>query len=101
MDSGVAALLGALVGGATSLIANYIQARAQRKQDLIKIATDLAKKEHDFDLLLHKEGKKLDSSLIAEYTAFYVAVLGDLDQGREVTPARTLELAKRYGVDVP
>ena len=42
MSAAVAALLGALIGAAASVITIMIQQRYQNKRDLIKIASDLA-----------------------------------------------------------
>jgi hypothetical protein len=99
MDAGVAALLGALVGGGTTFAANLVQTKVASRHNRARTAADLAIKEHELDVLLHKEGQKLKESLIAEYVAFHSALLANLEHGVDNTPDVVEALAKKYGVN--
>ncbi len=98
MGAGMAALFGALIGGGTTFAANFFQTKVAIRHNRARTATDLAIKEHEFDLLLHQEGQKLKESSLAEYVAFHSALLANLDKGRENTPDVVAEFAKKYGV---
>jgi hypothetical protein len=56
LDSGIAALLGALIGGGITLVGTWIQSKQQTRRDLIKIATEVALKEFE-EILKFKTGK--------------------------------------------
>lgn len=99
MDSGFAALLGALIGGGATVAANYIQMHTSRTQQRIKTAAELASKEHDFDVVLRKEGKKLPYSMISQYVGFHDAILRELEKGQGITVKRLEELSREYDVD--
>ena len=98
MDSGFAALIGALIGGGSTVSAQYFISKSQRRQQRIQAATSLAIKEHEFDVALRAEGKKLKYSLLGEYVAYHDAALARLDHGLQNTPDVLEELAKKYGV---
>lgn len=98
MDSSIAALLGALIGGGATVLANLALAKSQNRQRRLQAATDLAIKEHEFDLINHKSGKNLKFSMLAEYVAYHDAALNRIEKGLDNTPDALEELAKKFGV---
>jgi len=99
MDASVAALLGALIGGGVTVAVGYFQVRVSRTQERIRTAAELASKEHDFDIILRSEGKKLSYSLISQYVGFHEAVLREMEAGKGISLKRIEELSKNYGVE--
>lgn len=82
MDSALAALLGAFIGAAGSLAANWIQQRHQTRRDMIKAATDLGLA--DFQEALssarrHGRGSVLP---VSTYVYYHAEVLKSLADGK-------------------
>lgn len=99
MDSGIAALLGALVGGSATFAASLFQSKVNAMQQRVRTATELAIKEHEFDLVIRTEkAEKRPYSLLSNYVAFHNAALKELETGKDNTPEHLEELAKKFGV---
>jgi hypothetical protein len=99
MDSGIAALFGALVGGGATVAVNYVQIRSNAAQQRIKTATELAQKEHGFDILLREDGAKRNYSLLSQYVLYYDAILRGLGKGQSISVSQLDELAKTYQIE--
>ena len=100
MDAGLAAILGALAGGAATFAATFFQARSSSRQQRVQTAATLAAKEHDFDVLLRAEGVKHPESFIAQYVGFHDAILRELEKGKGISTDQIEALAKDYGINV-
>lgn len=81
MSAAVAALLGALIGAAASVVTIIIQQRYQNKRELIKIASDLAladyKRRHE--VIAEKGGGKMPP--ISAFVYYYAQVIEHMAAG--------------------
>jgi hypothetical protein len=65
MDFGIAESIDALVRGGTTFVTNFFQVEAASTDNRTRTATDLAIKEHGFDLLFReKEEIKIKESIL-------------------------------------
>jgi hypothetical protein len=70
MDSGIAALAGAFLGGIVTFFINWLQQHHQTKREFIKIAHDLAKEDYNTAKEFLKGGGKMMP--IEGYLAYYM-----------------------------
>ena len=70
MDSGIAALIGALLGGGFTLFVNWIQQQHQTKREFLKIAYELAKVDYATAKDYTPKGGKIVP--IEAYLAYYM-----------------------------
>jgi hypothetical protein len=95
MSAVIAALLGALIGAAASIVTIIIQQRYQNKRELLKIASELALQDyrHRCDILAEKGGKMPPVSAFVHY---HVQVLEHMANGT-FTPETIQRLSEENG----
>ena len=97
MDSGVAALCGALVGGGITAVISYIQARSAERQNRIKIAADLGLAEwnvmHELGREHAADGKKVSVMPLFSCIAHQALMLELIEKG-ELTPEAVEQATK-------
>ncbi|WP_422355753.1 hypothetical protein [Roseivirga pacifica] len=59
ISSGLAALLGAVIGGGITIVVNFFQQKSQSKREFVKLAYELAKQDFNTRKELAKPGAKL------------------------------------------
>lgn len=76
METEYAVLLGAIIGGAISVITNWIQQKSQMNRDLTRIAFEMAVKEYDTLISVSRDNNKGQSILPFEsFVTYYIEYL--------------------------
>lgn len=93
ISAAVAALLGALIGAASSLLTIIIQQRFQNKRELLKIASELALQDYKrrFEVVVEKGGGKMPP--ISAFVHYHMRVLEHMAAGT-YTPAVIKQLGE-------
>ena len=107
ISSGVAALLGALVGSLSTIAINYFQQKSQTKRELARIAWEMAKE--DFHFHEDRLKKKFDEGTIDylptidTYYRYHLLTVqrGPKQVGEHRTDENYMRLAKRLGYEDP
>jgi len=94
MSSTAAAFLGAIIGSAASLLGLLIQQRYQNKRERLRIAADLAMKDHQQDMELAKNTEGGGAvAPISVYVIYHARLLEELAKSK-VTSEKIKELTK-------
>jgi hypothetical protein len=107
MDPGLAALIGSLaalfgslVGGAVALLGNYLQGALQSRQLLVARAAELAAAEYGHEIEITKGTPEVNDVVpLANYVAFYLALLNALRSNRECSLDLVRQLQDKFEVD--
>ena len=80
MNAAIAALLGALIGAAASIVTSIIHQKYQNKRELLRIASDLAREDYKrrFEIVT-KEGGEMPP--ISVFVHYHVQVLEHMAKG--------------------
>jgi flagellar biosynthesis component FlhA len=76
ISSGVAALIGAVIGGGITITVSWIQQKNQSKREFVKMAYELAKEDYNTTKSFAKPGTKIMplDSFVTYYMAYLKAI---------------------------
>lgn len=108
MDGAIYGLLGALIGGAASVLTIFIQQRFQHRRELLKIASDIAQSDWNKRISLISSGT-ISMPPVSVFVHYHHRVLEEMAKGA-FTPEKAAEISReqealmtafeRYGEEV-